>query len=204
MYFCRSNFAFMKLSKLLKDILNECLSFFLKPTVYWQQVKAGNNKGTFSFTKFFIPALFLTFIFIFAGELIFHSRYGFLWIDALVKATRKVLFLFLILVFSVIIIRMVMKWFKFGVKMRAIRRIATYSATPALVTAVFTGLFPFFDLGGIAPWYGLYLVFTGIETFFSIPEEKKFYFYFVLFMVLFIIIMLLTFTLNRLTLYLIY
>lgn len=137
----------MKLFQLIKDILNECLSFFLQPRVYWQEMKAGNNRGIFSFKKFFVPALILTFIFIILGELVFHSKDGFLWKDSLVKASRKVLFLFLILIFSVIIIRMVMKWFRIGVKMGAIRRIATYSITPALLTALFTGLFPFFDLG---------------------------------------------------------
>jgi hypothetical protein len=98
---------------------------------------------------------------------------------------------------------MVMKWFKIGVRMRTIRKIATYSTSPALLTALFTGIFPFLDLGGIAPWYGLFLAFTGLETFFNIPEKKKFYFYFVLFMVLFIAIMILTFSLNRFAIFLI-
>jgi hypothetical protein len=193
----------MKLSKLFKDILNECLSFFLRPRIYWQQIKAGNNKGTFSFKKFFVPMLSLSFIFIIAGHLLFHIRSGFLWKEALVKASEKVIFLSLILFFSILIIRMVMKWFKIGVKMITIRKIATYSTSPALLTALFTGLFPFLDLGGIAPWYGLFLVFTGLETFFIISEKKKFYFYFVLFMVLFIAIMILTFSLNRMAVYLI-
>jgi hypothetical protein len=202
MYFCRSNFEFMKLSELLKDILNECLSFFLRPRIYWQQIKEGNNKGTFSFQKFLIPASVIAFIFNITGNLVFHSKGGFLWVEWLIKASRKILFLFLILFFSIIIIRMVMKWFKFGIKMRTIRNIVTYSTAPFLLTALFTGLLPFFDLGGIAPWYGLFLVFTGLETFFKIPEEKKFYFYFVLFMCLFSAIMMLTFTLNKIMIYL--
>jgi hypothetical protein len=191
----------MKRSQLLKDILDECLSFFLRPRTYWQQIKAGNNKGTFSFRKFFVPALMLSFIFICGGYLLYHFREGFLWKEALVKATQKIIFLSLVLFFSILIIRMVMKWFKIGVKMRTIRNIATYSTSPALLTALVTGLFPFLDLGGIAPWYGLYLAFTGLETFFIIPDKKKFYFYFVLFMVLFSAIMILTFTLSRTALY---
>jgi hypothetical protein len=58
-------------------------------------------------------------------------------------------------------------------------------------------------LGGIVPWYGFVLVFTGIETFFIIPDERKFYFYFVLFMCLFIVVMITTFTLKRFAIYLI-
>ena len=182
---------------MLKGIYNEWLSFYLHPRIYWQQIRSGKNKSIFSFRKFFLPAIILTAPFILIGDIIFNSRNGFLWKEWIVNAIREVLFLFLIFIFSIIIIRMVMKWFKIGVKMSAIRRIATYSITPALITALFTGLFPFLDLGGIAPWYGLFLVFTGIETFFSIPEKKKFYFYFVLFMVMFVVIMMVTFTLQR-------
>jgi hypothetical protein len=203
MYFCRSNFEFMNLFQTLKDILNECLSFFLRPRLYWQQLKAGNSSRIFSFKKFFLPALGLTFVFIIAGELIFHSRNGILLDVILVKATKKILFLVLLLIFAVLIIGMVMKWFRIGFKVQLISKISIYSITPALLASLCTGLFPFLDLGGILPWYGLFLVFTGIETFFSIPENRKFYFYFVLLMILFITIMILTFILNRLSVYLI-
>jgi len=201
MYFCRSNLEFMKLSELFKGILNECLSFFLKPSEYWQQIKIRDNRHFFSLKKFFLPVLILSFFFTIAGHLLFHIRQGFLWQEALVKASKKVIFIMLLLFFSIIVIRMVMKWFKIGVKMGVIKKIATYSVSPALLTALFTGLFPFLDLGGIVPWYGLFLAYTGLETFFMIPEKKKFYFYFVLFMVVFSVIMILSFSLKRVALY---
>lgn len=191
----------MKLKVLLKDILDECLSFFLRPREYWQQIKTGNNKNTFSFRKFFLPVLILSFIFIIGIHLLFHLKEGILWQEALVKAFQKILFLLFLWFFSIIIVRMVMKWFKIGVKMGAIRKIMTYSSSPALLTALVTGLLPFLDLGGIAPWYGLFLAYTGLETFFIIPEKKKFYFYFVLFMCVFSIIMIFSFSLKRVGLY---
>jgi hypothetical protein len=191
----------MKLKVLLKDILDECLSFFLRPREYWQQIKTGNNKNTFSFHKFFLPVLVLSFIFIVGGHLLFHIKEGFVWQEALVKAFQKILFLLFVWFFSIIAVRMVLKWFKIGVKMGAIKKIMTYSCSPALLTALVTGLLPFLDLGGIAPWYGLFLAYTGLETFFIIPEKKKFYFYFVLFMCVFSIIMIFSFSLKRIGLY---
>jgi len=183
----------------LKDIYHECLSFFLHPTAYWQQIKAGNSRGAFGFRRFFLPGLFVAFVFILIGELIFHSRYGFLWRDLVIKASRKVVFLFLLLTFSIPIIRFVIKQFHLTFKMGVVKKIVAFSVSPAIITTIFTGLLPFLDLGGIAPWYGFYLAYIGFETFFTIEEEKKFYVYFALFMSIFSLIMILTFTLNRIT-----
>jgi hypothetical protein len=189
----------MSLIQPISIIYHESLSFFLHPTTYWQQIKAGNNKGIFSFRKFFLPGLAVAFVFIILGDLIFHSKNGFFWRDSLIKASLKLVFLFLLLTFSIMLMRFVMQQFHFTVKMGAIKKIATYSMAPVLLTTIVTGLLPFLDLGGIAPWYGFFLAYIGFETFFQIQAEKKFYFYFVLFMAIFSLIMILTFTLNRIS-----
>jgi hypothetical protein len=183
----------------LKDIYHECLSFFLHPMAYWQQIKAGKSKGAFGFRRFFLPGLFVALVFIILGDLIFHSRNGYLWKESITNAVRRVLFLFLLLTFSIIIIRFVVQQFRLTIKMGTVKRIAVYSLSPAVITTICTGLLPFLDLGGIAPWYGFYLAYCGFETFFSIPNEKKFWVYFTLFMSVFSLIMILTFTLNRIT-----
>jgi len=189
----------MSLIEPIKKIYHESLYFYLHPTTYWHEIKAGNYRGIFGFRTFFLPGLFIAFIFNILGELIFHSRHGFLWKDALVKASRKVIFLFLLLTISIMIIRFVMKQFHFNLKMGTVKRIFTYSLSPAIISTVFTGLLPFLDIGGVAPWYGFYLAYVGFNTFFQIPNEKKFYFYFALFMAIFSLIMILTFTLNRIS-----
>ncbi|HNW50199.1 MAG TPA: YIP1 family protein [Prolixibacteraceae bacterium] len=190
----------MKLPLSLKGILDECLSFFLRPRTYWQQIKTGKRRGAFSFKRFFIPALIIAFFFTFIGYFVFHLRDGFLWKEALVMAFKRIILIFLLLFLSVWVTKMVMGWFKITIKGRTVRNIAVYSLSPVLLTSICTGLLPFLDLGGVAPWYGLYLAYTGLETFFIIPEKKKFYFYFVLFMAVFMVIMTLTFALRRISL----
>jgi hypothetical protein len=189
----------MSLFEPIKTIYHESLFFFLHPKTYWQQIKSGNYRGIFGFSRFFIPGLLVAFICVILGDLIFHSKNGFFWQDALVKASRKVVFLFLLLTFTIMIIRFVIKQFHFSLKMGAVKRIVTYSISPALITTVVTGLLPFLDLGGLAPWYGFILAYIGFETYFEIAHEKKFYFYFALFMAIFSLIMILTFTLNRIS-----
>lgn len=189
----------MNLLKISKNILDECIAFYIRPAGYWQQIKEGNREGIFSFKIFFIPALVILILSVMAGDLMFHSQYGFLWKDSLIKGSRKVILLLLILFSSIVITRFIFEAFELKIKMPLIKKIAVFSLSPALITMIFTSLFPFFDLGGIAPWYGLFLVYNGIETFFEIPEKKKFYFYFVLFLSLFVMIMILTYIINKIT-----
>jgi hypothetical protein len=201
--FLLPNFSGMSLFH-VKDIYHECLSFFLHPTTYWQQIKAGKSKGAFGFGQFFLPGLLVAFVFIILGDLIFHSRYGFMWKDSLIKASRRVLFLFLLITFSIMVIRIVLQQFHMNLRMGTVKKIAVFSLSPAIITTICTGLLPFLDLGGIAPWYGFFLAYFGFETFFQIQEEKKFYVYFALFMAVFSLIMILTFTLNRISAYLLF
>ncbi len=195
----QANFIEMRLVERIKTIYHESLFFFLHPKTYWKQIKSGNYRGIFGFSQFFVPGLLLAFVFIILGELIFHSKDGFFWQDALVKASRKVVFLFLLLTLSIIVIRLVIKQFRFSLKMGTVKKIVVYSISPALISTVVTGLLPFLDLGGIAPWYGFYLAYSGFETYFEVKEEKKFYFYFALFMAIFSLVMVLSFILNRIS-----
>lgn len=187
----------MSLFEPIKRIYHESFFFFLHPGSYWKEIKAGNYKGIFGFGKFFLPGLLVAFVCIILGDLIFHSHNGYPWKESVVNALRKIIFLFLLLAFSQIVIRFVIKQFHFSLKLGPLKKILTYSISPALLTTIVTGILPFLDLGGIAPWYGFYLAYVGFETYFEIPEKKKFYFYFALFMAVFSLIMILTFTLNR-------
>lgn len=187
----------MSLIELVKKIYHESLFFFLHPYKYWQGIKSGEYKGIFGFNRFFIPGLIVALPSIYLGDFLFHFKDGFHWQDALVTSIRKVIFLFLLLTFSNMIIRFIIKQFRFPFKLGPIKRITAYSVSPALLTMIVTGIFPFLDLGGVAPWYGFYLAYVGFETYYEVPENKKFYFYFALFMGIFSLIMFLSFTLNR-------
>lgn len=189
----------MSLFETTKRIYHESLYFFLHPATYWQQIKSGNYKGIFGFNMFFLPGLLITFLFNVIGNQLFHLRRGFIWQESLVLASQEVIFLFLLLTFSNMLIRFIVKQFHFSLKMGVVKKITVYSLSPALITSVVTGLLPFLDLGGIAPWYGFYLAYLGFETYFQIEPKKKFYFYFTLFMAIFSLIMILTFTLNRIS-----
>jgi hypothetical protein len=187
----------MNLFEPIKTIYHESLFFFLHPGTYWKQIKAGNYRGIFGFSQFFIPGLLVAFICMVLGDIIFHSHDGIPWKESLVTATRKIIFLFLLLTFSIILIKFLINQFHFDLKIGNVKKILTYSLSPALIKAIVTGLLPFLDLGGILPWYGFYLAYMGFETFFEIPDNRKFYFYFVLFMAIFSLIMILSFFLNR-------
>lgn len=197
--FLLPKFINMSLFQPFNTIYHESLAFFLHPQVYWRELKSGTRKNVFGFRNFLVPGLIIGFVCIVLGDLIFHSKNGFFWQDSLVKACRKTLFIFMLLTFSVMITKFVLGQFHFELKMKTARKIAVISLAPAVLKTVITGLLPFLDLGGVLPWYGFFLAYFGFETFFVIPDEKKFYFYFALFMAIFSLIMFLTFILNRIS-----
>jgi hypothetical protein len=185
----------------VKAISKEMFTFFTTPRAYWQRIKEGSLKGSFGFANFFVPSIFSIAVLIFAGEYLFNSEEGFLLKLTLVKIAQRIVFLFTIILLSVLIIRQVKSWFNIPMRMRTVRSVVIYSLSPALVTSMVVGLFPFFELGGILPWYGFFLAYTGFETFLNVPEKLKFYFYFVSFSLLFFMIVLITFILQRFSLY---
>ena len=176
----------------------------LKPKQHWDMVKSGKNYSTLILRRFMIPGLIIILIFIPLGDFLFNSEFGFLLKDSLIKALLKVLLILLIFIASRIFLFEVSKAFNIEISTAAVKRITIYAVMPAIFSAIVTGLFPFLYLGGIFPWYGFYLAFIGINAYCTIPEEKRFYYFFVLFVGMFFSIMIFSFLLKRISFNLLY
>lgn len=194
----------MNLINLIKKIFNETMFLFFRPRLYWEMIKSGRNNSTLVLRRFLFPGLIIIFIFSQLGDLIFNSKYGYLWKDSLIKASLKVvLFLFIIIVSRILILQ-VSKLFHIEISNGIAKRISIYSMMPAIMTGIVTGLLPFLNLGGFLPWYGLYIAYLGINQHCSIDENKRFYYFFVLFVGMFFTTMIFSFILKRISFNLMY
>jgi|APHig6443717497_1056834.scaffolds.fasta_scaffold84814_2 hypothetical protein len=176
----------------------------LSPKQHWNMVKSGKNYSSLILRRFFIPGLLIILIFIPLGDFLFNSEYGYLWKDSLIKALLKVLLILFIFLASRILLFEVSKAFNIDISTAAVKRITIYSVMPAIFSGIVTGLLPFFYLGGVFPWYGLYLAYVGINAYCTISEEKRFYFFFVLFVGMFFSTMIFSFLLKRISFNLLY
>lgn len=194
----------MKPLDYITNLLNESVRILLNPSKHWNNEDESNNLMQIGMVRLYLPGLIIVFLAVLLGDLLFESEYGFLLGDTLVKATRKVLFLGLMLWAAYMLIYEISKLFHVPVSIDNSRRIATYSMLPILLVYIVIGLFPFMDIVGIFGFYSLYLVYTALSGLYEIHINRNTSYVLILLSLLFLAFAFIGFLLNKLTALIIY
>lgn len=194
----------MNPGKFLIEIATESINLLLQPKRYWLGIKKNENSMTGIFMKFFVPGLFLIFVAIVIGDVIFESEYGLLLIDTLIKATRRIMLLLLTFFAATMLLYEVSRKFNIPVGFETARKIVIYSMTPLVLITIVTGIFPFLDVIGILGLYSFYLIYTALITIFEIKPFRNISYMVILFFSILIVYAFIAYILSKLTALIIY
>lgn len=188
----------------MQELFNETYQMVLQPKKHWERVQNEQDFESGSFRRVFLPWLALLFFSVIIGNLVFESTYGFLFTDAVIKASRKVLVLILVLWSSNILIYEVSRIFRVPVSFEISRKIATYALITLLLVLMLTALFPFADIIGILGLYSLYIAYSALHNLYQVNFERNSPYLTTLLIFLFLGFAFISFILSKLTALIIY
>lgn len=162
----------MRAIEYILRLLHESYQIIVAPSNHWQKVKESDDLLNNGWLGFYLPGIAMVILAVFIGDLMFESEYGFLLSDTLIKASRKVLTLGLVLLASNMLIYEISRIHHVPVSYEESRKIATYAMLPFLISTVVTSLFPFMDIFGILSFYSLYLVYVALNKLYDIVFRK--------------------------------
>ena len=194
----------MKPIDYITTLLKESYRIIVYPGNHWRSVKDSKDLLNNSWVRFYVPGLLLAFLAVMIGDLIFESEYGFLLMDTIIKASRKVVVLGLLLLASNMIIYEISRIFHVPVSYEDSRKIASYSMLPVLISTIITSLFPFMDIIGILAFYSLYLVYSALHNLYGIDIKRQINYIAILLSMLFLAFALIALLMTKLTALIIY
>lgn len=184
--------------------MEESYQIILYPGNHWKKVKESEVILDKGWLKFYLPGLLLVFLAVMLGDFIFESEYGFLFNDTLIKASRRVVLLSLMVLAANMLIYETSRIFRVPVSYEDSRKIAAYSILPLVLIYTITGLFPFMDIIGILAFYSLFLVYSALHNLYGIELKKQLSYITILLSLLFIAYAIIALLLTKLTALIIY
>jgi len=188
----------------LKKLFDVTLHMVLQPKKNWEKMQNEQDFQSGSFRRFFLPWLALYFVAVIIGNFLFESEYGFLFSDALIKASRKVLVFVLALWSSNILIYEISRKYKVPVSFEISRKISTYALLPLLLVLMLTALFPFADIIGLLGFYSLYMVYSALQYLYQVNFYRNSAYLIILLLFLFLGYAFIALILSKLTALIIY
>ncbi|MGF7141214.1 Yip1 family protein [Roseimarinus sediminis] len=193
-----------KAEKLITGIFTESFILLTRPGEIWESRIKQNQNEKAIFMRFFFPGLLIVFLSVMVGDLLFESRYGFLFTDSLIKAVRKLLILLMSYFAAIMILYEVSRWYRIPVGFDTSKRIVVYSMLPVVLLTILTSIFPFFDLIGILGLYSFYLVYSALISIYEIKPLRNISYLSLLLGGMFMAFVLISFLLSKLTALIIY
>lgn len=194
----------VKAEKLISGIFIESFTVLTRPGEIWESRIKQNPGEKAIFMRFFFPGLFIVFLSVMAGDLLFESRYGFLFTDSLIKAIRKLLILVMSYFAAIMILYEVSRWYRVPVGFDTSKRIVIYSMLPVVLLTIVTSIFPFLDIIGILGLYSLYLIYTALISIYEIKPLRNISYLSLLLGGIFMAFVLISLLLSKLTALIIY
>lgn len=174
------------------------------PRIHWQKVKHETDFQGGSFRRFLLPWLALLLVAVFLGSFWFESTYGFLFADTLIKAIRKILIVVLSFWGAIILIYEISRVFRVPVSFEISRKIALYASLPVILSMMFTALFPFAYIAGLAGFYALFVVYSAVNQLYKVHLSRNIKYLSVMLSMLFAVYALVAYLLSKLTAIIIY
>lgn len=174
------------------------------PGQHWQTVKQETDFYGGKFRFFLLPWIVLLAMAIFMGSLIFESKYGFLFVDTLIRAVRKMLVVVLSFLGGNMLIYEISRIYRVPVSFETSRKIALYASLPLVLSMIFTALFPFAYIAGLAGFYALYLVYSAVHHLYQVHWLRNLKYLSVLLSMLFVSFVFIAYALSKLTALIIY
>ncbi len=194
----------MQNTPLIQSILNDVARIFKPGKNQWKNSNIDDAGYSKTITRSLIIWLVIVFTATIAGEMLFNSPYGILFIDVLIKASRRVLLLFMVFLASTMIFYEVSRWHNIPAGFETSRRVVAFAIIPTFLLSAFTGLFPSLGMLNIFSLYSLFLLFNAPIRIFSIKPEKNIRYLAILLSSIFLLYIFIWFLLQKLTALIIY
>lgn len=160
--------------QLFLKLLNDSLHIMVAPRSHWGDLFAGGKGAARELKMAVLFGIAVVAVGTFIGHLIFNSLYGVYLLPAVQAALSSTLILLLHLFVFLIVSHQVGHWvFKQNVAVESLRRLVFYSILPTLLIAIVVAFFPFLEPLNVLGLYSFYLLYTGLQSLYKLPEERK-------------------------------
>lgn len=160
--------------QLFLKLLNDSLHIMVAPRSHWGDLFAGGKGAARELKMAVLFGIAVVAVGTFIGHLIFNSLYGVYLLPAIQTALSSTLILLLHLFVFLIVSHQVGHWvFKQNVAVESLRRLVFYSILPTLLIAIVVAFFPFLEPLNVLGLYSFYLLYTGLQSLYKLPEERK-------------------------------
>jgi len=160
--------------QLFLKLLNDSLHIMVAPRSHWGEVFAGGKGAARELKLAVLFGIAVVAVGTFIGHLIFNSLYGFFLMPAMRAAIGSTLILLLHLFVFLIVSHQVGHWIlKQTVAIESLRRLVFFSILPTLLVAIIVAFFPFLEPLNVLGLYSFYLLYTGLQSLYKLPEERK-------------------------------
>jgi hypothetical protein len=155
-----------------KFLVHTVRSIIVDPVREWNVIHSENKPVSFFSRSLFLPLVIMASVSAFLGSFLFANT-ELTYVYSVLTGVRYFAMLYLVIIGTAFIFKEISNAFRFEMDFNSSFKIIACSLIPFLLCQIMSQLFESFIFVNILSFYGLYILWTGIENMINPPEKKK-------------------------------